>query len=88
VTHEPPDEADREAARLAPGGRPSPRQVVAGVILVVILVFGLVNLEDTTVDFVFGQVTTPVFFVVAVPALLGFLAGLIVERHRERQRRR
>jgi uncharacterized integral membrane protein len=62
--------------------------VIAAIILVLILVFALVNLEHVRVDLVFGQLTTQVFFVIAVPALLGFLAGLIVQRQRDRRRRR
>ena len=46
----------------------------------------LVNLEKTTIDFVFDEVTIPVFFVIAFPALAGFIAGLIVQHRREQQR--
>ena len=71
-----------------PKWRPSGRQVTAAAILVLILVFALVNLEHVKVDLVFGQLTTQVFFVIAVPAVLGFIAGLIVQRQRDRRRRR
>ena len=45
------------------------------------------NLEGPRLDFVFDQVTIPVFFVIAVPAFLGFGAGMLVQHHRARQRR-
>ena len=45
------------------------------------------NLEDATIDFVFDQVTIPVFFVIAFPAFLGFGAGMLVQHHRARPRR-
>jgi len=91
VTYEEPEGPeepgpDRTVQRVEPAWRPTARQVIAIIILVVILVFALVNLERTTIDFVFDQVTIPVFFVIAFPALGGFIAGLIVQRRRDRQR--
>jgi uncharacterized integral membrane protein len=73
--------------RVEPAWRPSARQVIAILILVIVLVFALVNLEDATIDFVFDQVTIPIFFVIAFPTLAGFVAGLITQHHRDRQRR-
>jgi uncharacterized integral membrane protein len=73
--------------RVEPPWRPTARQVIAVVILVVILVFALVNLERAKIDFVFGDVTLPVFFIIAFPALFGFVAGVIVQRRRDRPRR-
>jgi uncharacterized integral membrane protein len=70
-----------------PRWRPTARQVIAAIILVLILVFALVNLEHVKVDLVFGELNTQVFFVIAVPAVLGFIAGLIVQRQRDRRRR-
>ena len=50
------------------------------VVAVVVLVFALVNLESATIDLIVGQVTMPVFFVIAVPAALGFGMGVLVQR--------
>jgi uncharacterized integral membrane protein len=72
--------------RIDEGWRPSFGQVVWFVVVVLILVFALVNLEDSTVDFVVDQVTIPLFFVILVPSLLGFVAGLVFERHRSKRR--
>lgn len=60
------------------------RQVIGIVVLLLVLIFALVNLEQVTVDFVVTQVTVPVFFVVTVPAMLGFAAGMLFGRGRSR----
>lgn len=67
--------------------RPSGRLIFAMVLLAVVLIFALVNLEDAQIDFVFGQVTLPVFFVIAIPAFLGFGAGELVAHYRATRRR-
>ena len=88
MTDERRDEEHRDGSQGAePGWRPTAREVFAILIFVIVLVFALVNTETTNIDFVFAQVTTPVFFVIAFPALLGFIAGLIVQRRRLRRRR-
>jgi uncharacterized integral membrane protein len=56
------------------------RQIIVAVVAVVVLVFALVNLESATIDLIVGQVTMPVFFVIAVPAALGFGMGVLVQR--------
>lgn len=80
------DEAG-EAHRIDEPWRPSAREVIGVIVVVVVLVFALVNLEDAKIDLVFGQVTMPIFFVIAVPALLGFVAGMLFMRYRARRRR-
>jgi len=75
-------------ARVEPGWRPSAREVAAFVIIVLILVFALVNLEDGRIDFVFTQVTIPIFFVIVVPAFVGFLGGVLFQHRRDRRPRR
>jgi uncharacterized integral membrane protein len=73
--------------RVEPGWRPTAREILAVLVVVLILVFALINLEDAKIDFVFGQVTIPIFFVIAVPALIGFVSGLIFQHYRERRHR-
>jgi len=70
------------------GWQPSGRLIFAMVLIAIILIFALANLEDATIDFVFGQVTLPVVFIIAIPAFLGFGAGELVSHHRAKQRRR
>jgi uncharacterized integral membrane protein len=84
---EPPEGPKREGPkRVEPGWRPTAREVLGVLVLVLILVFALVNLEDAKIDLVVDQVTLPIFFVIAVPALIGFVAGLLFQHHRERRR--
>ena len=84
---EPPEGPKREGPkRVEPGWRPTAREVLGVLVLVLILVFALVNLEDAPIDLVVGQVTLPIFFVIAVPALIGFVIGLLFQHRRERRR--
>jgi uncharacterized integral membrane protein len=76
-----------DVKRVDPGWRPSFREVLALVVLVLVMVFALVNLENAKIDFVVDQVTIPIFFVIAVPALLGFIAGVLFQAHRTRRHR-
>jgi uncharacterized integral membrane protein len=73
--------------RVEPGWRPTAREILAVLVVVLILVFAFINLEDAKIDFVFGQVTIPIFFVIAVPALIGFVSGLVFQHYRERRHR-
>jgi uncharacterized integral membrane protein len=73
--------------RIEPRWRVTAREVIGIVILVLVLVFALVNLEDAKIDFVVDQVTMPILFVIAVPALVGFVAGVLVQHHRSKRRR-
>ena len=84
---EPPEGPKREGPKpVEPGWRPTAREVFGVLVLVLVLVFALVNLEDAKIDLVFGQVTLPIFFVIAVPALVGFVVGLLFQHRRERRR--
>jgi uncharacterized integral membrane protein len=84
---EPPEGPKREGSkRVDPGWRPTAREVLGVLVIVLILVFALVNLEDARIDFVVDQVTLPIFFVIAVPTLIGFVAGLLFQHRRERRR--
>ncbi len=80
-------EPNGEVQRVDPGWRPTFREVLALVVLVLIMVFALVNLEDAKIDFVVDQVTIPIFFVIAVPALIGFIAGVFFQARRTKRRR-
>jgi uncharacterized integral membrane protein len=58
------------------GFRPSGRQVVGGVIAVVLVVFIAINNDDTSINLLFRKVTLPLWLVLAVTALLGVLVGV------------
>ncbi|HSO95452.1 MAG TPA: hypothetical protein VLV81_05370 [Acidimicrobiia bacterium] len=85
---EPQGSPKRESPkRVEPGWRPTVREVLGILVVVLILVFALVNLEDAKIDFVFGEVTIPIFFVIAVPGLVGFIGGAVFQHYRERRHR-
>jgi uncharacterized integral membrane protein len=68
------------------GGKLSPRAIAAIVLGVLVLIFALLNLEDASIDFGFSSVTMPLVFVIAVVGGIGFGAGMLFSRHRDRQR--
>ena len=55
--------------------QPSGRLIFAMVLIAIILIFAVANTEKAKIDFVFGHVTLPVVFIIAIPAFLGFGAG-------------
>jgi uncharacterized integral membrane protein len=75
---------DRGSSGGSDGFRPTGRQIVAGIGILIVVVFALANLEDANVDFVFGDVTLPLFFVIVGSGLLGALIGSLISRHRHR----
>ena len=63
--------------------RPSAKQVLGAIAVLVVVVFAAVNLEERArIDFVFDHVRTRVFFAVAGPAVVGFAAGFLFGRRR------
>jgi uncharacterized integral membrane protein len=77
-----------------PGGKdwverregPSPKVIVAGVLLVVILVFVLQNGSRTEIQFLFLDGEYPLWTLLVVGAALGFAAGWLVAAARARRR--
>jgi uncharacterized integral membrane protein len=65
--------------------RLSGRQIGAIVLGVVIVVFALANTQDATIDFVFGDVTLPLFVVIAVIGGIGFGAGWLMRGRRDKR---
>jgi uncharacterized integral membrane protein len=64
---------------------PSPKLIVAGIVVVVILLFVLQNGERTRISFLFLDGQYPLWILVAVVAALGFLAGWLVAAARRRR---
>ncbi len=62
--------------------RVSARQVVAGLITLLLLVLVAQNTNRTRVDVFFVHATLPLWLVVAVVALLGFAVGWLTGRRR------
>jgi uncharacterized integral membrane protein len=64
------------------------REVAGIVLLVLVLIFALANLEQIKVDFIVTDVTVPLFFVIAVPTIFGFGAGMLFAHSRVNRRAR
>ena len=80
------DRGGRRSGGASSGFRPTGRQVVAGIGVLIVLIFAIANLEDAKIDFVFGDVTLPLFFVIDGSGLIGALVGAMISRHRYRER--
>lgn len=68
------------------GFRPSRRQIVGGIIAVVLLVFIAVNNQTTDVSFVFFEASLPLWVVLAVTALLAFGIGMLFGSRRTKRK--
>jgi uncharacterized integral membrane protein len=65
------------------GGRNiSAKQVMVGVLILVVVILAIANSGKTKVDFVVGDVEMPLFLVIVGSALVGFLIGWFVGRNR------
>jgi uncharacterized integral membrane protein len=88
--HEPEDSGDGRD----PGGKdwverregPSPKLILAGFVVVVILVFVLQNGERTQIQFLFLDGDYPLWTLLVVGAALGFIVGWLVSAARARRR--
>jgi len=77
-----------------PGGKdwverregPNPKLIVAGVLIVVILLFILQNGDRTQIQFLFLDGLYPLWTLLVVGAALGFAAGWLVSAARARRR--
>jgi uncharacterized integral membrane protein len=63
----------------------SGRQIAAIVLVAIVVVFAIANTQDVKIDFVFGDVTLPLFVIIAVVGLLGFGAGWLVRGRRDKR---
>lgn len=63
----------------------SGRQIGAAVVVLVIVVFAIGNTQDATIDLIFGDVTLPLFVVIAVIGLIGFEAGWLERARRDKR---
>jgi uncharacterized integral membrane protein len=68
------------------GNKLSPRAIAAIALGALVLVFALLNLEKSSIDFGFTSVTMPLVFVIAVVGAIGFGVGILFSRHRDKKR--
>jgi len=60
------------------------RLVALGVIVVVVLLFGIANSDSVRVDYLVDEKRSPLIFVILVSAILGALASALVRRRRDK----
>ncbi len=68
--------------------RPSGRQVGAGILVVVLLVFIASNSDSTQISMLGASVELPLWVVLAATALVGFGIGMVVGSRRAKARLR
>ena len=68
------------------GFRPTRRQLVGGIVAVVLLVFIAVNNEETNVSFLFFEASLPLWVVLAVTVLLAFGVGMLFGSRRTKRK--
>jgi uncharacterized integral membrane protein len=72
-------------------GRTRPRMTgrhIAALILIgLLVVVAVLNLDDVSVDLIVGSVDLPLIAIIALSAIIGFLAGWLFFRRRERRQR-
>jgi uncharacterized integral membrane protein len=64
----------------------NPKAIVAIVIAVLVVIFAIQNAETARIDVLFWGVDIPVWVVIAVTAVLGFVVGWILGRSSGRRR--
>ena len=87
-----PDEPQRNFEARQPPTPPragiSPRQVVIGILALVLIAFAIANFERIKVSFLLFETQARVVTVIAVAAGLGFVIGYFVGRPSREQRKR
>jgi uncharacterized integral membrane protein len=73
------------------GRKVSPELIIAGLIALLLVVFVVQNADDTKVTWIIKDSTTPLWVVIVVSAIGGYLIGQLIEagvKRRRRNRRR
>ena len=55
-----------------------PKQVVVGLLALLLVIFALLNTQEVRVDFIFRDARTPLIVVIVGSALIGFVIGWFV----------
>lgn len=69
-------------SREGPGGK----LIVAGIIVLLLLLFVLQNTDEADIDFLFFSGSYPLWIMLVVVAVLGFVAGWLLGRSRARRK--
>jgi uncharacterized integral membrane protein len=59
----------------------SPKLIIVGILVVIVVILALVNSQDINVDFVVADITLPLFVVIVGSALIGLVVGYFLGRH-------
>ena len=62
--------------------RPDGRMIASIVLVVIVVVFALLNLEQVKVNFLIFKIDLPLFLVLVVTGAIGLLAGMLVSGRR------
>ena len=79
------DDRDRKGWRETREG-PSGKLIVAGIIILLLLLFVLQNTDEADVDFLFFSGSYPLWIMAVVVAVLAFAAGWLVGRSRMKRK--
>jgi uncharacterized integral membrane protein len=71
------------ADRSGSGRNITTKQVLVGVLIVVVLILAIANAGKVTVDFVVGDLEMRLFLVIIGSALIGWLIGWFMGRNRD-----
>jgi len=63
--------------------RVSPKQVIVGILVVVVVILAIANSHKVKVDFVVDHFRIPLFLVIAGSAIIGWVVGWFTGRGRE-----
>jgi len=71
-----------------PRQAPPIRLIVGGLIAVLVVWFALVNSQRVEIDFILFERESRLIYIILGSAILGAIAGVLMRRHRQRERRR
>ncbi len=62
------------------------RLIVICIIIALVVLFMILNRESVTINLLFGKMTIPLFMVIAISAILGWLVGFLVPKVRKKEK--
>lgn len=68
------------------GFRTNPRQIVGGVVAVVLVAFVIANGDQQEISFLFWEATVPLWLALGLSALLGLAVGFLLGGRRQKRR--